>query len=386
MSRIYDKRINSTNLYVETTFGEYLEYASKLIDNNELQRRRVRTSKTVYSLLKSDLMKGCVMPPIVLAITSNGTISASNTDEEIATFISKNSNEVLILDGLQRTYTLIDAAKEIPESEKEKFLQYKLRLEIYIEINKFGVLYRMLTLNTGQTPMSTRHQLEMLYSGILNTEIEGIKLVTEVQGKANPDDNEFIFRNVVEGFNSYMNRDELPMDRQEMLENIKMLENMSGENIDEDIFKDFLELYIKMFKAMRNVTSDYCISEDDLSEYEIISIPFGDKVSKVFSTSQSMTGFGAAIGIMKDKDIISSFQELEKIIKQIEEKNSGKEWFMVFLKKMDNIRNGSKKIGNAQRMFFQYFYRELFNSESDSFLELEVAVENGYKKYNSQVN
>lgn len=57
MSRIYDHRINSVNLYVETTFGEYLSFADKIIKNNELQRKRVKTSKSVYALLKDDLKK-----------------------------------------------------------------------------------------------------------------------------------------------------------------------------------------------------------------------------------------------------------------------------------------------------------------------------------------
>ena len=48
MSNINDYRINSLNLYVETTFGEYLQYARDLVKNNDLQRKRVKTSKTVY--------------------------------------------------------------------------------------------------------------------------------------------------------------------------------------------------------------------------------------------------------------------------------------------------------------------------------------------------
>ena len=55
------------------------------------------------------------------------------------------------------------------------------------------------------------------------------------------------------------------------------------------------------------------------------------------------------------------------------------------LKNLDIIRNTSKKIGNAQRMYFQYFFRELFNKDGDSFLDLEKAVSNGYEKYYSQV-
>lgn len=57
MSLIIDNRINSKNLLVKTTFGEYLSFANKIINNNDLQRKRVKASKTIYSLLKSDLKK-----------------------------------------------------------------------------------------------------------------------------------------------------------------------------------------------------------------------------------------------------------------------------------------------------------------------------------------
>ena len=61
------------------------------------------------------------------------------------------------------------------------------------------------------------------------------------------------------------------------------------------------------------------------------------------------------------------------------------EWFLEMLVKFDKIKQTSKKIGNAQRMFIQYFFRELFNKESDSYLNLYAAVNNGYQKYYSQV-
>ena len=265
------------------------------------------------------------------------------------------------------------------------FLKNKLRLEIYVEINKFGILYRMLTLNTGQTPMSARHQLEMLYSDMLNTELEGVKLVTDKDGKADPDENEFIFKNAIEGFNSYMNRNELPIDRQDILENVKMLENMSDEDVSEDLFKEFLETYMKLFGTLRKIADNHIVDEDELIEYGISESPFGKKVSKIFSTSQALTGFGAAVGKMKDLDIIKSLTDVSGIVDKLEEKNEGYTWMMELLSKLDRIKVSSKKIGNAQRMFFQYFYRELLNVESDSYLNLDAAVQNGYKKYYSQV-
>ena len=257
------------------------------------------------------------------------TLEGKVTDFPFTTFTTKKQyklnkikndcKDILILDGLQRTYTLIDASAEMEQESPEdyqKFLNHKLRLEIYVDINKFGVLYRMLTLNTGQTPMAARHQLEMLYRDKLNTSIEGVKLITDVQGKADPEDNEFIFKNVIDGFNSYMNRNELPIDRQELLENIQMLENMSDEDVANDIFEEFLGIYVKVFNKLCNVSNNYYLTDDDKNTYEISDSPFGKSVSKVFSTSQAMTGFGAAIGRMKDNGTIKEIDEIEKNVRK----------------------------------------------------------------------
>lgn len=389
VSSINDYRINSLNMYIETTFGEYLQYAKDIIKNNDLQRKRVKTSKTVYSLLKTDLLNGCVIPPLVLAIVGYNENLKDMKSDDLQNYIRENKENVLILDGLQRTNTLIEAENDAIEQGKANvFYKYKLRLEVYININRFGVLYRMLTLNTGQTPMSARHQMEMLYSNMLDTEVNGIRLVKEVDGAAHADAREFVFKNTIDGFNSYMNRSELPMERLEMLENIKMLEYMSEEKVTGDIFKAFLESYIKIYDILCKKTKNLEVNQDKLDEYEIISSPFANKASSAFATSQAMTGYGSALGIMKDKNLITGFDALDKIVKDIDKNyiEDNGEWFMEFLKRMDIIKNYSKKIGNAQRMFLQYFYRELLNEESDSYADLLQATENAYRKYDSQVN
>ena len=65
LSEIMDERINSNNLIYEITVGEYLSFAEKIIKNNDLQRGRVKTSKTIYALLVDDYLEGCIIPPIV---------------------------------------------------------------------------------------------------------------------------------------------------------------------------------------------------------------------------------------------------------------------------------------------------------------------------------
>ena len=56
------------------------------------------------------------------------------------------------------------------------------------------------------------------------------------------------------------------------------------------------------------------------------------------------------------------------------------------IEKLNEIKTSAKKIGNAQRMYFHYFFRELLNGDSDSYMDLTAAVENGYRKYYSQVS
>ena len=54
------------------------------------------------------------------------------------------------------------------------------------------------------------------------------------------------------------------------------------------------------------------------------------------------------------------------------------------IKKLDEIRAKSRKIGNSQRMYFQYYIRELFNKHGDSFLKVDRSIQTAYLKYQSQ--
>lgn len=51
-SKIKDGRINATNVLLDMSIKEYLSVARDIIKNNEFQRKRVKSSSTVYALLK----------------------------------------------------------------------------------------------------------------------------------------------------------------------------------------------------------------------------------------------------------------------------------------------------------------------------------------------
>lgn len=382
LSKLHDGRIQSDNYLFELSIDAYLDLVKGVLTQNEFQRRRVSSSKSIYSLLKQDIQRGCVIPPIVLALTSV-TGEESLDKKNIAIHIQANKQNLVILDGLQRTYSLVDLHAEILSAGDEiaikSLKEHKIRIEIYVGINRLGILYRMLTLNTGQTPMSLRQQIEMLYLDYAKTPVSAnIKLIREVDNKAAINAGEYNFREVIEGFNSYLERNELPIERADLLENIKSLEKLAQENAQRDIFKDYLEAWHTFIEQIGIATSQATLSEDEQT------YPMGKSASQCFKKAQAITGFGAAIGRLVDFKLISGFTDVQKDALSLSAPTDP----VAFLEELNKvgawINNNAKRIGNAQRMFYQYYFRELFNPEGTQYKNPALAVDAAFQKYLSQ--
>lgn len=381
VSSLFDGRINAQNYLIEMSAQEYLAVAKKILHSNEFQRKRVKSSNSVYSLLKTDFLKGCVLPPIVLGLNSNVEVGKG---DEIDKIIDTYIDDVVILDGLQRTYSLVDLEQELdgrPDDQRAFYL-LPLRVEMYVSINRLGVLYRMLTLNTGQSPMSIRQQIEMLYLDYIKKPLDGITLLREVDDNAPGSVGEYTFKSVADGFNSYIERNELPIDRGDILENIKGLEKLSTEESEANLFGGFIETYDLFVKKYDSLVGGREFTSEGL---DISGQPFGKNVLKIFSKSQPMTGYGAAMGKLKDIAPANNFDSVRSVIDEIFCSKDIVEATESLLLKLEKIRLHSKKIGNSQRLFFVYYFRELLNPESDSYRDVGKAVEEGYRKYETQV-
>ena len=391
-SKVKDGRINAVNVLLDMSIEEYLALAGDIIKNNEFQRKRVKNSSTVYALLKKDLRCNCTMPPIVLAIKAekmNYLLNPCNVDEEQIKKMFKPEN-LIILDGLQRTYTILELIEELKseednQEELSKVLSNSIRIEVFLGINKIGILYRMLTLNTGQTPMSIRHQIEILYSDYSEHNIEEVSLLKETDSKTIKRIGEYQFRDVIEGFNSYLDRNELGISRDQLLENIQNLEKLALENSSSDLFKDYILTYNSFVKKLDSFEEGWDISRSDVN----INGVFGKNIMQIFTKSQVLSGFGAAVGKLKDLKMIEGFETIKDNINSIVVSHNRELTFNQamtnLLKKLDSIKNEAKKIGVAQRLFFTYFFRELFNHNSDSYLDIDSAINTGFDKYISMI-
>lgn len=388
-SQTIDEKINTPNYLIELTFKEYLGFARDIIANNKYQRKRVRSSMSIYSQLKEDLKSGCIIPPVVLAIDENDMPSDGLDDSNIIEVLKKS----LILDGLQRTYTMLDAYEELTREDVDtsNFLKNKLRAEVYGGINRFGLLYRMLTLNTGQTPMTLRHQIEILYSDY-NIRIEDVTLLKEVQGKNPTKIGEYKFQDIIEGFISYLQSSYLPITRSTVLEIIKTLETISNENIDEDLFKTFVNSYYLLSKKMDSLLKEGDIEEmklylteeasDRHNEETLKSFLFADNILALMAKPQVMAGFGAGLSSLKNKKKIDSITRVLEYINGIEIGGEYTyDWFLELNNNLDHIKQTSSKIGNSQRMYFSEFFRLLFDESGNYFLNLYEAAKVAMEVY-----
>ncbi|KQO97671.1 hypothetical protein ASF30_14785 [Leifsonia sp. Leaf264] len=378
VSRLRDNRIDSWNVLVEVSLREYADLIRGNLDQNPFQRKRVSSSKSVYSLLKSDIAQGCVVPPVVLALPGTVPDPASLSDKELAVAIADNSKSLMILDGLQRTHTIIDYLAELDPSATDSAVP--LRIEVYLGLNRLGILYRMLTLNTGQTPMSLRQQIEMIYTDYQGKTLSGdVELLAESDSKYATKPFQFNFKDVVEGYNSYISRDELPMDRSTVLDNIRTLERLAAENQDSDVFEKYVAVVHSMVTLLDSL-GDVSLPPEFS---DTITSPFGANLLKVFKRPQALSGLGAALGKLIDRGVLANVEDGSALLEK--SGSSDPEDLLVRLNEsLDWLKNNTTKIGNAQRSYFTYFFRELFNDDTDSYLKLNDAAVSALRKYQDQ--
>jgi hypothetical protein len=111
--------------------------------------------------------------------------------------------------------------------------------------------------------------------------------------------------------------------------------------------------------------------------------PFAKDAVQMFKKQQAISGFGAAVGKLIDFEIISNIDDTREIIEKIHVTNPED-----FLEEINDVflwlKNDSKKIGNAQRSFFAFFFRFLLNKDSDGYTNLNKCMELAFRRYKSE--
>lgn len=374
-----DKKVKSKNIQFVIGIKDYYELATEIVNNNPYQRNKVNRSNSVYSLLREDILKGCIIPPIVLASTAR--LDPNISDEDQLDEILKDPKNLKILDGLQRTLSIMDVYKQHPEHFAEG--TYFVRVEVYLSISETGILYRMLTLNTGQTPMTLRHQLEILFSKYAGSDLGDINILREIDEGSVKSINDYRFSDLVEGYNSFLERNELPLDRFDILQTVKTIEFISNENTGNKIeFPDFAGTYHSIAKAFDTRFPDWSYPTELDDQLKTNGPPFGKFVYRIFNRSQALTGFGAAVADLIHAETIDSLNKVYDISKNL---IFNDEDLLYMNKYLDEVREQSKKIGTGQRIFFRMFFRNLLDREGGTYKSVRDSLEKARKRALAEV-
>ncbi len=378
--------LEANNVLVEMTVGEYLKIGVRILDNNPYQRKRVSRSSTIYSLLGNDLKKFCTIPTIVLALTDEtqkDVLKPGMSSEELEAVL--NTQSLIILDGLQRTYTIRDTIREVTsdlfsmdEAHRDLLNNHKLRIEIYCGLSKTGILYRMLTLNTGQTPMSRRHELEILYSSYLDKNIEGITFNRQVSTEAEKGIDVYDFDSAIEGFYSFIESDELPMDRIDILNVIQRLEKVSEDDYKKDLFVHFITLYNKFAHHIYDITNNWELTEDKKGRLNSV---FAKDVVAFFSKSQTISAFGAAVGDIMYEKTKWGLNNMQEVVDGVHFEQNADETMLNLLLNLQEIREIAKKIGVAQRQYLKDFFLNLFTEGTNCYQCVEKSIDKAKEQY-----
>jgi len=221
----HDAVIKSAFISAATTFDYAIANIFPLLDRFGEQRKA--QSKKFYDRLRNDIVSGCVMPPITLAFV-NGALSTETNPQTLSNFINNNIVDGYILDGMQRMITLKDA------SLLNGYLGNRTLYVNVIIAEKYDLLlYRMITLNNGQKPMTARHQIEMLTKGAVDISGTNIEVVSEKQTEGTKIRNAFRMSDIAEAYTAYLS-DSLHNQNTKIIES-KLDEILVGRVMESDI-------------------------------------------------------------------------------------------------------------------------------------------------------
>lgn len=296
ISADYDDVLKSGYYTGFITYKDALDVLYPLMSRFEAQRKL--QDPKFYARLKDDLKKGCVMPPITLAFIKDIQEDKCQDIDFVKDFVNKNASDGYILDGLQRMNSLKAVA-----DEGNLLNDKKLYLNVIVAKSQDKLLYRMITLNNGQKPMTPRHQIEILTQALFDfSGLKNIKIISEKEGASSTNSNSFKRASITKAYLSFLTGNVNN-------ENAKIISSEMDKIIVNRIMEKGAPDGQSTFFENLKFVDELCVNE---------------VVKKWFSVENNLIGFFAGIKENKNaideiesinfKDLIEVFEESFKII------------------------------------------------------------------------
>ena len=377
-----DGRISSLSISAITTIGDYMKWFDTFGESNKLTEQRpqlnTRSANMIRRRLVEDLKQGAVIPPIVIGLSIQADLSYIDA-HNVGKLINDSLEKGTVIDGMQRSSALREAM-----AQSNGISHNPIRVDFWIANGTTALIYRMLVLNTGQTPWEIKRQMEVIYKPLIievRQRIDGIVLNEKDDQRRRRAGGEYPASSIIELLIVYSSRKEIVKANDSVADEFTRLDitDMTGKREFADNFYRCLSM---MVSFDREVTR---YQQDDGDVDDIMKFRNG---MDLFTQMPAKTGFIAAlaqrvVGMAGMPE--SSHDEQEAIISRIETS------FSAFIERISNMDNEAlgvflcydvlnemmrnlpvKRIGNSQREFFRKGFAALLenNFEVES---LEIA-------------
>ena len=327
-TKSFDKVIKSYFLTGYTNYDYAIKYFYPLINRLNIQRKIQNTK--FYKRLEEDLKEGCIMPPLTLAFIDNSNFSRKSM-HDFQTYVNSNIRNCFVLDGIQRLNTL----KRVFD-KNELNLNRPIYLNIIICDSRDNLLYRMVTLNNGQKPMTARHQIEILASNIYDFKSLGIDILTEKETANKRSKTAFKTADIISAYIAFLSGTTI-LESSKIIEE-KMDELIARQIIESDITRDQIEFVDVIAQIVRLCADEFLLSW--------------------FKNLNNLIGF--CVGIKK------SYRKIKKV--SVDDFNLSVENFE---EAFGNFDVSKIKLSRERRKLSQYFienYEKLYDADSDELL------------------
>jgi hypothetical protein len=324
-----DKVISGITSIGYVTYQYALDNLAPLIDKVEFQRKL--QDKKFYKKLERDLEDGCVIPPITIAFIDK-SINQRSTLTNIQKFIKDNIDKSFVLDGIQRLNTLSRLkASESMNREKKLYINF-----IFCD-SEDKLLYRMITLNNGQRPMTPRHQVEVMMSNVFDFKGYGIQLQTEKERAKKKQLGSFNKSDLIQAYLAFMADSPL-------VDNKKIIQDKMDELLVSKIISNDPLEYKSEFKDVLKAISTF--QKDPV-------------VHKWLRLANNLIGFSVGMKLSKDTILKCSIDKFRESIENFDQAFS-------------DFNPSKIKVGKLRReLSCEYFrnYDKLRELDSDELLE-----------------
>jgi hypothetical protein len=179
MDWLHDHRTDCFSGLAKLPTGKYLELVKSAHEQRggitgQRDVLKTTTAKRIRDRMIADIRAGAVLPPVVIGVVVDEATAANmtgaDTPDQESFLATISDKELSIIDGMQRTASLIEAGGVDPD-----VFAREMRVEFWVAKSVRALVYRMLVLNTGQVPWTLARQLSVVYAPLLEEIKKNVK-------------------------------------------------------------------------------------------------------------------------------------------------------------------------------------------------------------------